>query len=97
MKLFQLEIQDGQLENLFFASAPEQNDQLTPNLVGSIWVTCRSKTAKIVAINEPRAAMAASLKIFCPLSPELKDQLTQNLIGNIRVTCRSKIAKIFPI
>ena len=30
------------LQNLFWASSPEQKGQLTRNLVGSIWVTCRS-------------------------------------------------------
>ena len=32
-----------QLENLFFASSPEPKGQLSPNLLGSIEVTCRSK------------------------------------------------------
>ena len=52
------EIQDGRhvrhLENLFFASSPEPKGQLTPNLLGSIRVTCRSKIAKIVPIWNPR-------------------------------------------
>ena len=51
------EIQDGHhgshLENLFFASSPEPKGQLTPNLVGSIWVTCISKIAKIMPIVKP--------------------------------------------
>ena len=46
------EIQDGRhgghLENLFFASEPKGH--LTPNLLGSIAETCRSKVAKIVPI-----------------------------------------------
>ena len=44
----------GRLENLFFASSPEPKGQLTPNLLGSIRVTCRSKVAKIVPIGNPR-------------------------------------------
>ena len=42
------------LENLFFASSPEQKDLLTLNKVGSIGVTCRSKIAKILLIRNPR-------------------------------------------
>ena len=34
--------------NLLFASSPESKGLLTLNLVGSIAVTCRSKTAQIV-------------------------------------------------
>ena len=49
------EIQDGRhLENLFFASSPELKGHLTPNLLGSIRVTCRTKIAKIVPIGNPR-------------------------------------------
>ena len=52
------EIQDGRhsrhLENLFFTSSPEPKGQLTPNLLGSIRVTCRSNIAKIVPIGNPR-------------------------------------------
>ena len=61
----------GHLENLFFASSPEQKGQLiipptplgqlTRNLVGSIGVTCRSKIAKIIPIEK---SMATSLKIY---------------------------------
>ena len=40
----------GHLENLFYASSPEPKGQLTWNLVRSIKVTCRSKIAKIVSI-----------------------------------------------
>ena len=58
LKSFRPRIQDGRhgrrLENLFFASSPEPKGQLTPNLVGSIGVTCRSKIAKIVLIRNPR-------------------------------------------
>ena len=43
----------GHLEDLFFAS-PELKGRLTPNLLGSIGVTCRSKIAKIVPIVNPR-------------------------------------------
>ena len=42
------------LENLFFAPSPEPKGQLTPNLLGSIGVTCRSKIAKIVPIGNQR-------------------------------------------
>ena len=38
---------------LFFAS-PEPKGQLTPNLLGSIGMTCRSKIAKIVPIGNQR-------------------------------------------
>ena len=51
------EIQDGHhLENIFFASSPEPQGLLTPNLVGSIRVSCSSKihVAKIVLIENPR-------------------------------------------
>ena len=51
------EIQDGRngrhLENLFFTSSPEPKGQLTPNLVGGIGVTYRSKIAKIMPIVKP--------------------------------------------
>ena len=57
LKSFWSEIQDGHhgshLENLFFASSPEPKGQLTPNMLGSIGVTCRSKIAKIVPIGNP--------------------------------------------
>ena len=43
----------SRLENLFFSSSPEPKGQLTPNLVGSIGVTCRSKIAKIMPIIKP--------------------------------------------
>ena len=52
------ENQDGRhrrhLENLFFTSSPEPKGQLTPNLLGSMGVTCRSKIAKIMLIGNPR-------------------------------------------
>ena len=58
LKSFRSEIQDGrhgrQIENLLFASSPEPKSQLTPNLLGSIGMTCRSKIAKIVPIGNPR-------------------------------------------
>ena len=54
-KVVRLEIQDGRhLENLFFASSPEPKGQLTPNLLGSIRVTCRSNIAKVVSVGNPR-------------------------------------------
>ena len=69
---------------IFFASSPEPKGQLTPNLVGSIGVTYRSKIAKIVHLEN----------LFFAPSPEPKGKLTPNLLGSIRMTCRSKIAKI---
>ena len=38
----------------FFTSSPEPKGQLTQNLLWSIRVTCRSKIAKIVPIENPR-------------------------------------------
>ena len=38
----------------YFASSPEMKSQLTLNLVGSIWVTSRSKIAKLVQIGNSR-------------------------------------------
>ena len=53
------------LENLFFASSPEPKDQLTPNLLGSIGVTCRSKNSSNCADHKSKmAAMVAILKIY---------------------------------
>ena len=92
-----MEIQDGRhgghLENLFFASSPEPKSQLTPNMVGSLGVTCRSKIAKIVQIGNPRWLHLENL--FFASFPEPKGQLTPNLLGSIGVTCiTSKITKI---
>ena len=43
------------LKIYFFASSPEPKGQLTPNLLGSIGVTCiTSNVAKIVLIINPR-------------------------------------------
>ena len=60
-KIILIEMKDGQdghhgghLENLFFASSPEPKGHLTWNVVGSIWMTCRLKIAKIVSIRNPR-------------------------------------------
>ena len=39
---------------IFFASSPEPKGQLTPNWLGSIGVTYKSKIAKIVLIRNPR-------------------------------------------
>ena len=83
----------GHLENLFFASSPEPKGQLTPNLLGSIRVTCRSRKAKILPIGNDGHLE----NLFFASSPEMKGQLTPNLLGSIGVTCRSKIAKILPI
>ena len=55
---FWSEIQDGRLsphlENLFLASSPELQDQLTCYLVGNIGVTCRYKIAQIVQFENPK-------------------------------------------
>ena len=50
-----------------YFSLPELKGQLTPNLVGNIRVTCRSKIAKILLMGNPMAAMVAILKIFFSL------------------------------
>ena len=84
---------------------PTPLGQLTWYLVGSIWVTCRSKIAKIVPIGNPRWRPwrpswisnrndFRSINLFFASSPEPKGQLTPNLLGSIGVTCRSKMAKI---
>ena len=90
-------MQDGchgrHLENLFFASSPQPKGQLTPNLLGSIKVTCRSKIAKIVPIGIQDGRHLEN-QFF---APKPKSQLTPNLVGGIGVTYRSKIAKIVPI
>ena len=44
----------SEVQDIFFASSPEPKGQWTRNLVGSIWVTCRSKIAKIFPIGNPR-------------------------------------------
>ena len=41
------------LKNLYLASSPAPKGQLTPNFLGDIGVTCRSKIAKIVPIVNP--------------------------------------------
>ena len=41
-----MEMENHQIENLFFASSPEPKGQLSRNLVGSIGVTCRLKIDK---------------------------------------------------
>ena len=102
LKSFRSEIQDGRhgrhLENIFFASSPEPKGQLTPNWLGSIGVTCRSKIAKIVPIGNQDGCHGSHLEnLFFASSPEPKGQLTPYLLGSIRVTCRSKIAKVVPI
>ena len=51
----------GHLENIFFASSPKTKSQFTPNLVGSIGVTYRSKIDKFVSIGI--RPMVAILKI----------------------------------
>ena len=51
--------------------------RLTPNLVGSIVMTCRSKKTKIVWIKNQNLE-----NLFCT-SPEPKGQLTENLVRSI--------------
>ena len=76
------EIQDGShLEDLFYASSPEPKRQLTPNLLGSIGVSCRSKIAKIVWIRNLRFE-----NLFFASTPKPKSQLTPNLVESIGVT-----------
>ena len=81
-------IQDGHhgshLENLFFASSPELKGKMTPNLPGSIRVTCRSKIVKIVPRDGRHGSHLENL--FFASSPELKDHLTRHLVGSIWVT-----------
>ena len=79
------------LENLFFASTPKPKSLLTPNLVGSIGVTYRSKIAKLCRLEIHGSHLG---NLFFASSPEPKGKLTRNLVGSIGVTCRSKIAKI---
>ena len=83
---------------IYLAVSPAQKGQLTPNFVGDIGVTCRSKIAKIVQSDIQDGRHGCHLEnLFFASSPELKGQLTRNLVGSIGVTCRSKIAKIVPI
>ena len=74
----------------------EPKSQLTPKMVGSIGVTCRSKIAQIIPIGNPRCYGSHLENLFFASSPEPKGQLTPNLLVSIGVTCRSKIAKIVP-
>ena len=83
---------------IYLAISPALKGQLTPNFVGDIGVTCRSKIAKIVQSDIQDGCHGCHLEnLFFASSPELKGQLTRNLVGSIGVTCRSKIAKIVPI
>ena len=60
-----------------------------------IWLTCRSKIAKIFPIWNPKWPPCSHLEnLFFASSLELKGQLIWNLVRSIRVTCRSKIPKI---
>ena len=100
--MFLSEFQDGHhgdhLKNLFFASSPELEGQLTRNLVGSIRETCRSKKGKIFPLESQDGYHGGHLEnLFLSSSPEPKGQLTLNLVGSIGVTFRSKIAKIDPM
>ena len=81
---------------IFFASSPEPKGQLTPNLLGSIRVTCRSNIAKIVSVQIPRLPpwQPSWKNVFFASTPKPKSQLTQNWLGSIGVTYKSKIAKI---
>ena len=63
-----------------------QKGKLTPNLLGSIGVTCRSKIAKIVPRDGRHGGHLENL--FFDPSPEPKDHLTRHLVGSIWVTCR---------
>ena len=82
---------------IYLAISPALKGQLTPNFVGDIGVTCRSKIAKIVQSDIQDGHHGSHLENLFFASSELKGQLTRNLVGSIGVTCRSKIAKIVPI
>ena len=72
--------------------------KLTPDLVGSIRVTCRSKIAKICWLEIQDGHHGGHFEnLFFASSPKPKSQLTWNLVGSIRVTYRSKMATIIPI
>ena len=67
----------GNFENLFFTSSPDPNGQLTPNLVGSIRVACRSKIAKILLIGNQDGRRGGHLEnLYFVSSPKPKSQLT---------------------
>ena len=84
--------------HLFFASSPEPKGQLTPNLLGSIRVTCKSKIAKIVPIGNQDGRHGSHLEhLFFASTPKPKSQLTPNFVGSIGMTYRLKMAKIVPI
>ena len=86
------------LENLFCASYPEPQGQLTWNLVGSIMLNCRSNIDKIVSIRNPRwmprlSSWKSILKFFSLTQnakwlQNQKAKLTRNLVGSIGTTCR---------
>ena len=68
------------------SSSSEQKGQLTRNLIGSIWMTCRSKIAKIILIGNPSSHVEnlfffvfVFFLLFFFFS-EPKDQLTRNKI-----------------
>ena len=83
---------------IYLAISPASKSQFTPNFVGDIGVSCRSKIAKIMQSDIQDGRHGSHLEnLFFASSPELKGQLTRNLVGSIGVTCRSKIAKIVPI
>ena len=88
-------MQDGRhgrhLENLFFASSPEPKGQLTPNLLGSIRVTCRSNVAKTCRSEIQDGRHGSHLEnLFFASTPKPKSQLSPNWLGSIGVTYKSK-------
>ena len=60
-------------KNPLFTSSPEPKGQLTLNQVGSIAVTCRLKTAKIVPVRNPSGHLENQ---FFASASESKGQLT---------------------
>ena len=91
-------VHGGHLENLPWISSPELKDQLTWDLVGSTWVICRSKIAKIVPIWNPRwPTRPPSWKYILSFFSWTERPVDRNLRGSIRVACRSKLSTFVPI
>ena len=68
---------------LLFTSSPEPKGQLTPNLVGNIWVTCRYKELKLFRSENQDGAMAAVLEIcFALLLLNQKSSLSGNQMSD---------------
>ena len=87
-----------QRQQFALKAPPTQLGQLTRNLTGSIWVTYRSKIAKIVAIGNPRWPLwPPSSKSMFRFYSWTKRTFSSNLVGSIGATCRLKIANIVPI